>query len=137
MLPQDYQPPAVEVTSPDGGEEWVSGTQHEITWVASDNVNVDSVSILFSRDGGLSFPETLAVREENDSTYTWQIPEAPSDSCVIKVVAFDSWLNWTEDVSDGLFRIPPPIGVGERRLSPRSAHQNYPNPFSADQHCST
>ncbi len=131
MLPQDYQPPAVEVTSPDGGEEWVSGTQHEITWVASDNVHVDSVSILFSGDGGVSFPETLAVREENDSTYTWQIPETPSDSCVIKVVAFDSWLNWTEDVSDGLFRIPAPIGVGGTpSVAGFGLRQNYPNPFN-------
>ena len=131
MLPQDYQPPAVEVTSPDGGEEWASGTQHAITWVASDNVHVDSVSIFFSHDGGVSFPDTVALREENDSTYTWLVPETPSDSCLIKVVAFDSWLNSTEDVSDGLFRIPPPIGVGDvPRAVAFGLSQNYPNPFN-------
>jgi hypothetical protein len=131
MQPQDYQPPAVEVTSPDGGEEWASGTQHEITWVASDNVHVDSVSIFFSHDGGRSFPDTVAVREENDSTFTWVVPETPSDSCVIKVAAYDSWLNSSEDASDAFFRIPSPIGTGEvPRAVAFGLFQNYPNPFN-------
>jgi len=131
MLPQDYQPPAVEVTAPDGGEEWTSGSEQEVTWVASDNASVDSVSILCSYDGGVSFPDTIAVREENDSTYTWLVPETPSDSCLIKVVAFDNSLNWTEDVSDSFFTILGPIGAGEvPRVAGFGLYQNYPNPFN-------
>ena len=127
MLPQDYQPPAVEVTSPNGGEEWASGTQHEITWIATDNVRVDSVSILFSRDGGLSFPDTLASREANDSTFTWEIPHTPSDSCLIKVIAYDASLNSSEDVSDAFFKIPPAEVPGVVAFD---LLQNYPNPFN-------
>lgn len=131
MLPQDHQPPAVEVTSPNGGEEWVSGTEQEITWVATDNVHVDSVSIVCSYDGGFSFLDTVAVREQNDSTYAWTVPATPSDSCAVKVVAFDSWLNWAEDVSDGLFRIPAPRDTSEvPPVAMFGLYQNYPNPFN-------
>ncbi|MCX5800005.1 MAG: T9SS type A sorting domain-containing protein [Candidatus Eisenbacteria bacterium] len=108
LAPQDYQPPSIAVTSPNGGEEWEVDTEQQIGWIAGDNATVDSVSIYYSTDGGASFPYTIATREANDSTFTWTVPDTPSDSCVVKVVAYDSSLNETEDVSDALFTIAPP-----------------------------
>ncbi len=131
MLPQDYQPPVVTVDVPNGGEEWTQGTEHDINWVATDDAAVDSVTILCSYDGGFTFPDTIAVREENDSAYTWLVPDSPSDSCVIKVIAHDSSLNSAEDVSDGLFTIQGSVGAGETpRVAEFSLSQNYPNPFN-------
>ena len=108
LAPQDYQPPSVAVGAPNGGEEWEVASEHEITWVATDNKAVDSVSIYYSTDGGATFPYTIATSEANDSSFTWVVPDTPSESCVVKVVAYDSSLNEAEDVSNALFAIVPP-----------------------------
>jgi hypothetical protein len=124
---QDYQPPAVSVTSPDGGEEWGVDSEHQITWIAADNKAVDSVSICYSIDGGVSFPYTIATGETNDSTFTWTVPDTPSDSCVVKIVAYDSSLNSGEDVSNAFFSIKS-ITVPE--VASFGLMQNHPNPFN-------
>ncbi|MFH0777141.1 MAG: T9SS type A sorting domain-containing protein [Candidatus Eisenbacteria bacterium] len=132
LEPQDYQPPSVAIVAPDGGEKWGVGSEQEITWVASDNFAVDSVSLYYSIDGGASFPHTIASGEENDSVYTWVIPDTPSDSCVVKIVAYDSSLNVAEDVSTGLFLISsdtiPEIPPEDVRFE---LVQNHPNPFNS------
>jgi len=131
LAPQDYQPPSVAVNAPNGGEEWEVDTEHEIAWVASDNKSLDSVSIYYSIDGGASFPYTIATSEPNDSGFTWVVPDTPSDSCVVKIVAYDSSLNEAEDVSNALFSINSPI---DTKPTPEVAKfglkQNHPNPFN-------
>jgi hypothetical protein len=131
LLPQDYTLPLVSVTVPNGGELWDVGSEYDITWVASDNESVDSVALYCSYDGGVSFPDTLATGELNDSTYAWTVPDVPSDSCLIRIVAHDSSLNTGEDVSDAFFGIQNTTSAGE---TPEVAWfgllQNYPNPFN-------
>ena len=131
LEPQDYQPPAVSVTAPNGGEEWDVDSEHQITWVATDNKTVDSVSIYYSIDGGVTFPDTIATREANDSTFAWIVPDTPSDSCVVKIVAYDSSLNSAEDVSNAFFSIKGIVGA---KSVPEVARfglmQNRPNPFN-------
>ncbi|UCF78029.1 MAG: T9SS type A sorting domain-containing protein [Candidatus Eiseniibacteriota bacterium] len=131
LAPQDYEPPSVTLGTPNGGEQWEVGSEYEITWVATDNETVDSVSLFYSRDGGATFPDTIATEEANDSTYTWTIPDTPSDSCVVRIVAHDSSLNSASDLSDAFFSIK---NLTDVRETPEVAWfgllQNYPNPFN-------
>jgi hypothetical protein len=131
LEPQDFQPPTVSVVAPDGGEQWNVDSEHEITWVASDNQAVDSLSVYYSTDGGATFPYALGTGEQNDSTLTWIVPNTPSDSCVVKIVAYDSSLNSAEDVSNAFFSIKSLIGT---EPTPGVAWfglmQNHPNPFN-------
>jgi hypothetical protein len=131
LAPQDYQPPAIAVTAPNGGEEWDVDSEHQITWIASDNNTVDSVNIYYSTDGGATFPYTIATREANDSTFTWIVPDTPSDSCILKVVAYDQSLNEAEDVSNAFFSIK---SIADTKPVPEIArfglYQNHPNPFN-------
>lgn len=131
LAPQDYQPPSVAVSAPNGGEEWEVDSEHSITWIATDNVRVDSVSIYYSIDGGMSFPYTIATGEPNNSSLSWVVPDTPSDSCVVKIVAYDSSLNEGEDVSNALFSIKSITGVRDvPEIARFGLMQNHPNPFN-------
>jgi hypothetical protein len=129
--PPDVTPPQVTVVRPNGGEVFYAGSQDTIRWVATDNVGVESVSIYYSIDGGATFPYTVATGEPNDSVYVWTIPDAPSDSCIVRVGAYDPSLNTGEDASDALFSIHSQVGA---TFTPEFASfgllQNYPNPFN-------
>jgi len=104
----DTLPPVVTVTSPNGGEAIVVGSNHDITWTATDQSGVTGVDILFSNDGGGNFNETLASNEPNDGSFSWSVVQAATPNARIKVVAHDPGLLSGEDVSDANFTIGPP-----------------------------
>jgi hypothetical protein len=76
--------------------------------------------------------------EPNDSTYEWIVPSIVSDSCLIRVIAFDPGLLTGEDTSDSLFALKDYTAVGDIADddvpdAPRyvnNLEQNYPNPFN-------
>jgi hypothetical protein len=101
----DLTNPTVEVTDPNGGEVLHVGDMFEITWTAADDGGVDSVTIVYSVDSGATYPDTIATGEPNDSSYMWLVPDDPSSSCKVKVVAYDPSMNAGEDESDAVFAI--------------------------------
>ncbi len=129
----DGTDPSVTVASPDGGEVWDIGGTYDITWNATDDVGVVSVSIVFSDDGGLTYPDTLATGEANDGTYAWYITQDATTTARIKVVAYDAEGNHGEDTSDGNFELyDPASGIDVTTDIPGSAviTGNSPNPFT-------
>jgi hypothetical protein len=106
--------PSVVVTAPNGGELWTPGDTENITWTATDSDGVDSVSIHYSCDNGANYT-LVAPGEANDGTYAWTIPDTPTDSALVKVIAYDPGLNEGEDISDDVFVIedntPPSVTV--------------------------
>ncbi|MHC4717542.1 MAG: S8 family peptidase, partial [Planctomycetota bacterium] len=70
----DTTPPTVTVNSPNGGEDWVVGSVHDITWSAGDDVGVSSVDLHYSSDGAASFVE-IATGQANDGLYGWTVPD--------------------------------------------------------------
>ncbi len=129
----DQTPPEVTVLVPNGGESWAVGEEDTIRWMASDNVAVDHLDIYYSTDAGSNW-DTVSVGEVNDSLYVWMVPSTPSDSCLVRVIAHDPYLNQSEDESDSLFTI---YVVGLEEISselplPRTfgLSQSFPNPFS-------
>jgi len=99
----------IELTSPGGGESWVIGTQHDITWTVINADSIDSFDLLYSEDGGDSWPDTIATGISASATsYSWTIPtSASSDSAMVRLVAniTDGWDAW--DISDSLFTVVP------------------------------
>jgi hypothetical protein len=98
-----------------------AGEQFEVRWAAADDEAVESVSILLSLDGGLTFPDTVAAGEPNDSSYVWQVPATYSTQCFIRVVAFDGSGNQGQDESDAAFsivaQVPALGGRGQAALT--------------------
>jgi hypothetical protein len=106
----DATPPSVTVTDPNGGETLFATTQFEITWTATDANGVDSVDILCSYNNGADF-DTVSLGEDNDGSYMWTVPGTLSTQCLVRIVAFDPFLNTGQDDSDAVFEIKAPPQV--------------------------
>jgi len=117
----DLIAPEVTVIYPNGGEVIETGDTIPIQWIATDNI-----------------VETIAHGIPNDSTYDWVVPSLLSDSCLIKVIAYDPGKLTGEDTSDSLFSIKDYTAIDEDdsesdEITPKytfSLEQNYPNPFN-------
>ncbi|MEA2095447.1 MAG: hypothetical protein U9P73_01970, partial [Candidatus Cloacimonadota bacterium] len=108
----DNTPPTVEVIEPNGGEDWGTYEWHSVNWSSDDNVGVVSDSIFYSIDDGVNWT-LIASHTGNPQNFSWQVPNTPSEECLIKVMVFDASSNFAEDISDGTFIIsyvePPPL----------------------------
>ena len=131
----DLVAPVVTVLYPNGGEVLEAGDTIRIDWEATDNRGVDSVSIYFSHDAGATY-EVVVGGWAADSAYAWVVPPILSDSCLIRVVAYDPGLLTGHDESDSLFAIRDYTDVndkGDGPAAPRwvtALEQNFPNPFN-------
>ncbi|MCD4723349.1 MAG: hypothetical protein K8R63_00805, partial [Bacteroidales bacterium] len=96
----DASPPTVGVIEPNGGEDWGTFEWHTITWTADDNVGVVGDSVFYSINNGGEWT-LIASHTGNPQIYSWQVPNIPSDECLVKVRVFDASNNSTEDISDG------------------------------------
>jgi hypothetical protein len=93
--------PTVDLTSPVGGENWMGGSAHDITWTVSGGAT--SVELWFSSDNGGKW-SMLDGGAGLSSPYAWTLPTVTSQECLVKVVAEDALGNVSIDVS-GLFTI--------------------------------
>ncbi len=61
--------PSLALTAPNGGENWITGTSHSVTWTSS---GLASLRISLSRDGGAGWTETLAdTVPASAGTFSW------------------------------------------------------------------
>jgi hypothetical protein len=106
-------PPAVTVVSPDGGEEWVIGSQHSVTWraIAPEidgspvEPGIDHVGLVYSSNGGKTWHSVAKMRADEEE-YLWTIPDDPSDSCLMKATIYSPEGSvLAEDSSDEFFSI--------------------------------
>jgi hypothetical protein len=133
LTPGDTELPVVAVSSPDGGEVWDIGVTYDIAWTATDNVGVTSIAVVYSGDGGATYPDTIANGEANDGFYSWTVDADPTLSARIKVIAYDDGGNAGEDMSEADFEIhDPTAGIIEAPQLP--THPviigTSPNPLS-------
>jgi len=76
----------ISLTSPKGGEHWALGSQHSITWTAT-NLS-GNLKIQLSRDGGATWPETLASSVPvSQGSWTWTVSGPVSGRCKIKLTS--------------------------------------------------
>jgi hypothetical protein len=112
----DAQPPVVDVTAPDGGGSWVGGSAHSITWTATDNVGVSSVSIYW-RDAVSALWKPIVLGGANSGSVNWFVPDMPTSAARVLVVAYDAQGNAGRDSSAALFTITAtPGGIAPTTL---------------------
>ncbi|MEW6685657.1 MAG: kelch repeat-containing protein, partial [Candidatus Edwardsbacteria bacterium] len=127
--------PTVNLLYPNGGESFTADSTIAIRWNANDETKVTRIDLLLSVDGGVSYPDTIRLWAQVDTPYIWRVPNKPSKTCKVKVVAYDSGYNPVSDASDGNFGIQPPTGIADKpdhefRVYSFRLFQNVPNPFS-------
>jgi hypothetical protein len=103
----DANPPTVTVTSPNGGETVMGGTQLAIAYTSKDDVGVVSHDINLSTDSGKTFPIVVASGlAGNVQSFNFPVPPSLSTTNArIQVVAKDAGGNAGMDASDADFTI--------------------------------
>ncbi|MBI5709406.1 MAG: VCBS repeat-containing protein [Candidatus Eisenbacteria bacterium] len=92
---------AVAVTSPNGGESWISESEHAVTWTKGPGVT--AVNLEISRDGGAN-AQTIATNLAGTS-WTWTVAEPYTTQARIR--AYDPAVPNHGDWSDSSFTIIP------------------------------
>jgi hypothetical protein len=96
--------PALQITSPNGGESIQRGTSHTITWNSND-ASITNVDIQLYVDGATSQTEKLADDEPNDGSFTWGLSgNGILGDYVIRISDSSNW-GTKYDYSDSTFTI--------------------------------
>ena len=112
----DVTPPAVTVTSPNGGQTWTGGTSQTIAWIATDAVGVTSVDV-FYQDSEAAAWTPIATGLANSGSTTWSVHNTPTTAARVRVLARDAANNQGMDQSDNLFTIAmTPGGIAPTTL---------------------
>ena len=97
---------------------WDIGSSQTITWNATDNVAVTSVDLAYSTNGGTSFPNVIATAIANSGTRAWTIPNTPSTTMRVRIIARDVVGNTARDSSSLNFTIADNSGPVVTLTSP-------------------
>jgi hypothetical protein len=121
-VPPINQPPLVQVTAPNGGENLNGGSTFNITWTASDpdgDATLQSFEIRLSTDSGANFNTIIASNLAGTArSFTWTVNGGlNTNSARIRVVATDTTSLTATDVSNANFSITDP-GVSVHLLTP-------------------
>ncbi len=91
---------------------WTVGTNQTVTWniagTAPPPVSCANVDILFSDDGGASFPTTLFAATPNDGTQQVTVPDLPTTIARLKVKCSDNIFFDINNVDFTVIRPPLP-----------------------------
>ncbi len=88
------------VVSPNGGESWIVGSAHDITWTSTGIIS--DVKIEYSTNNG-SIWTTIKASTPNDGSYAWTIPNTPSIQCLVRIS--DASTASISDISQAVFTI--------------------------------
>ncbi len=105
----------ITLNLPNGGESLDAGAAYDISWTTSGS-SIDHIKLLYSTDGGTSYPNEIISGTADDGIYSWTVPDISSTAVKIKAVAEDNVNNLlAEDESDGNFTVtynrPPLVGA--------------------------
>lgn len=96
---EDALPPAIEITSPNGGETLFTGNLFNVTW---SNTNlIENIELSYSPDNGTTW-KPIDVVPPTQESYSWTIPEDITYECLIKATS-----GTASDVSDAVFTMVP------------------------------
>lgn len=95
----------ITVTAPNGGEIWLQGESHDITWISANFSG--NVKIVLLTDG--ADPITLIASTENNGSWQWNIDGDQAESNLYTVVVSDATDGLPSDSSDDVFTISTEI----------------------------
>ena len=88
--------PQITVITPNGGESWISGTSHIVSWSSA---AVDSILAEYSTDSGSTWIP-IDTFPALDGAFSWVVPEAAADEALVRLSALTAL-----DISDNTFTI--------------------------------
>jgi len=109
--------PTITVTSPNGGENWLVNSTHNITWTYTGTI--DNVRLTYSSDGGSTWT-TIKNSIVNTGSYSWKIPDTPSTQCRVRVAGTGGT---PSDTGNNNFTISSPITKSITVTSPNGGEK--------------
>jgi len=91
---------SIILTSPNGGEIWITGSSHTITWKSD---NVANLKIEYSTDDGALWQSVAPSVVSETGYFDWVIPNTPAANCRVKISDVSNSASY--DVSDLSFVI--------------------------------
>jgi len=98
-------PAFITITSPNGGENWLVGTNHTITWQSNLGGNVE---IDLSADGGTSWG-ILVASTSNSGSKSVTAPNQPSTQALVRITSLTAGFTSVFDTSNAVFTITQPV----------------------------
>ena len=110
--PPGNSPPAVDLTSPDGGEDWTGGSAHTIFWNMSDVETATpslKVWLNYSTNGGLAWSAIAGAQGitglSSPSSFAWTVPAVDTAQARVRATVVDGSGTATSDTSAANFQI--------------------------------
>ncbi|HOM66186.1 MAG TPA: T9SS type A sorting domain-containing protein [Ignavibacteriales bacterium] len=108
----------LNITSPNGGENWIEGKRYNITWNAS--INLTNVNIDYSTNGGSNWISLVNNIPASSGSYSWLIPSGITGTNTKIRVRSSNYGNIIKDSSANSFTIHK-----IRLLSPNLASDGF------------
>ena len=90
---------SIQITSPNGGENWNSCSINNITWNASNTSGYYDID--YSLDNGFSWTSVATSYNTTMNSFPWNIPNVSSVQCIVRVTDAQNTADF--DVSNNLF----------------------------------
>ncbi len=118
------------LTYPNGGQAISAGSTVNVQWQVGGGSVAPNVNILFSTDGGQTFPTTLASGVPNDGAHELVLPSVASTQIDARI-RIEGAGNIFFDISDGDFTVTPSATVAAEAAAPSVTRLAgfRPNPF--------
>ena len=95
-------PTGIAVTTPNGGEDWVKGTAHNIVWTSTGSSGAN-VKIELLKNGVLN--RVISSSTPNDGSFTWTVPSLQTVGTDYKVRITSTTNSVYKDTSNANFKI--------------------------------
>lgn len=105
------QPPTITLNAPNGGESWQVGSQHAITWTASDPNAGDalSISLEYSVNAGGSWT-AISSGLANSGSFNWTVPNAPTGQARVRATVSDGQATAQDQSNANFIIVAQPSG---------------------------
>lgn len=108
-------PQTIAVTSPNGGEQWLKGSWHDITWDGAEPNSIVRIALVYGEQAPYR-RRVIARNAPNTGTYHWRVPYRLPAGEFYRVMIKRA--GGSSDASDGFFSI----------LAPNYSLKATPNP---------
>jgi len=88
----DNTRPVVTVLSPSEGFSVPENEEIIVTWTATDNIEMDTIAVYYSDDGG-QMGSLMGIVSPDSTAFTFSVPSGVTDSAEIRVKARDIYMN--------------------------------------------
>jgi C1A family cysteine protease len=101
-----YNPSAVLVhlDEPNGGEQYFSGGEYQVTWT-TDREEPDSLELILSTNEGALFDQTVVAGLDDTGAFGWKVPMIQTPGAKLMIRAFADGDLGGMDTSDEIFAI--------------------------------